>query len=145
MTVEQRARMEAICEKQRAMNATIVEQEQTLEQVIEDARAGLVPIPVPGAVWDGAKNYIVGDTATDGGVLYEATHYSKGKRPSESPGHWKIPEAPTLPDWYSIPDGTIIYEDDEVTCDGVDWRCIMQHMKSTVYKPKAGSSRWVEI
>lgn len=118
---------------------------EELDNVIQEAREGLTPIPQPGEAWDAKKNHTTGDTVTDGGLLYVALRYSKGKRPSEHPEVWEVKAAPTLPAWSSIPDGTIIYSGDEVTHGGKNWRCAMQHTKSTVYTPKAGSSRWTEI
>ena len=50
----------------------------------------------------------------------------------------------TYPAWGDIEDGTVIEVDTIVTYNGKTWQCTEQHIKSTVYKPKAGSSKWSE-
>ena len=44
----------------------------------------------------------------------------------------------------STEDGAVITEDTIVTHEGKSWRCISQHIKSAVYRPKTGSSKWSE-
>ena len=93
-----------------------------LEEVLSAARSGLTPIPTQGAAWDPEIRYIAGDIVEGG---YIAIKYSKGKNPIE--------------------DGKIIAEDTIVVHDGKTWKCISQHIKSSVYKPRTGSSKWVEV
>lgn len=50
----------------------------------------------------------------------------------------------TYPAWGDIEDGTVIEVNTIVTYNGKTWQCTEQHIKSTVYKPKAGSSKWSE-
>lgn len=108
------------------------------------ARGQLTALPVDGEEWDAAKRYIAGDTVTAGGVEYVALRYSKGKNPlSADGGYWEVvPAEPVYQAWSDITDGTVITEDTIVTHDGATWRCISQHIKSTVYRPKTGSSKW---
>lgn len=47
--------------------------------------------------------------------------------------------------WDTIEDGTVIYAGGIVSYNGKTWQCTEQHIKSTVYKPKAGSAKWTEI
>ena len=145
ITPEQRARAEALHNLGKEQEAVIAYLQTDLEQTIQDARDGLVPIPVPGEPWSGLKNYITGDEVTDEGVVYIAKHWSKNRKPSENPEQWSEKAQPSLPEWSSIPDGTIIYEGDQVTHSGKNWEATQQHTKSVVYTPKTGSSRWVEI
>ena len=58
--------------------------------------------------------------------------------------YWKENVTPHLV-WNDIEDGTIIAEDTVVVYDGKTWKCTSQHIKSSVYKPRTGSSKWVEV
>lgn len=116
--------------------------ETDLAAVLADARAGLAPIPTPGAEWSPTTRYTTGDTAMHGSVLYTAAKYSRGKSPADNPDCWASPSAPTYQVWGDITDGTVIAEGTIVTHGGATWVCTSQHIKSTVYKPKAGSSKW---
>ena len=105
-------------------------------------KAGSIGI---GEVWSETANYIEGDTVLFDGVLYIALRYSKGRVPSDSPEHWELKATEeTYPQWADLPEGEPVLEGVRCWQDGVLWECIMQHIKSTVYKPKAGSSRWQE-
>lgn len=116
-----------------------------LNEVLIAAREGLVSIPTPGDAWSAELRYITGDTATVDGVSYTALKYSKGKNPPDSPNHWEVTQEPAYPAWDSIEDGTVIKEGEIVTYDGATWQCTGQHIKSNVYKPKSGSSKWKQI
>lgn len=116
-----------------------------LNEVLIAAREGLVSIPTPGDAWSADLRYIAGDTATVDGVSYTALRYSKGKNPPDSPDYWAVTPEPSYPAWDSIEDGTVIMEGEIVTYDGATWQCTSQHIKSIVYKPKAGSSKWHQI
>ena len=116
--------------------------ETDLATVLSDARAGLTPIPTPGAEWSPTARYTTGDTATMDGVLYTAIKYSRGKSPADNPDCWAPPSAPTYQAWADITDGTVIADGTIVTHGGATWQCTSQHIKSMVYKPKAGSSKW---
>lgn len=116
-----------------------------LNEVLIAAREGLVSIPTPGDAWSAELRYIAGDTATVDGVSYTAVRYSKGKNPPDSPDYWEVTPEPSYPAWDSIEDGTVIKEGEIVTYNGATWQCTSQHIKSTVYKPKDGSSKWVQI
>lgn len=116
-----------------------------LNEVLIAAREGLVPIPTPGDAWSADLRYIAGDTATVDGISYTALKYSKGKNPPDSPNHWEITQTQAYPEWDSIEDGTVIMEGEIVTYNGATWQCTSQHIKSIVYKPKAGSSKWQQI
>ena len=107
------------------------------------ARKNLTGLPVPGEAWDAEKRYIAGDTVTVNGVLYTALKYSKGKDPQSSPKHWQLNTGTsTYQTWDSISDGTLVEVGTIVTHQGQTWICTSQHIKSTVYKPKDGSSKW---
>lgn len=116
-----------------------------LNEVLIAARDGLVPVPTPGDAWSADLRYIAGDTATVDGISYTALKYSKGKNPPDSPNHWEITQVSSYPAWDSIEDGTVIMEGEIVTYNGATWQCTSQHIKSTVYKPKDGSSKWKQI
>lgn len=121
-------------------------QTETEESIITSIRENLVSAPVEGEAWDERKSYITGDTATDDGVSYTALRFSRGKRPSEHPEHWALtPAAVDIPAWDDIEDGTVIMEGTQVTHDGFTWVCTSQHIKSTVYKPKAVSTKWEKV
>lgn len=107
------------------------------------ARENLTSLPVPGEAWDAEKRYIAGDTVTANGILYTALKYSKGKDPTSNPQHWEAETgAITYPEWSSIEDGTVVEAGTIVADRGSIWICTDQHFKSTVYRPKEGSSKW---
>lgn len=120
----------------------ISEMKGDLSEVLQQAREGLVPIPVQGDEWSSELRYITGDVALLNGVSYTALKYSKGKRPDESPKHWARTQNPAPAEWDSIEDGTIIEVGTRVTYQGHVWECIEQHFKSKVYRPKDGSTKW---
>lgn len=125
-----------------------VEQKQaeSEEHLITSIRENLVSAPVEGEAWNERKSYITGDTATDDGVSYTALRFSRGKRPSEYPEHWALtPAEEDIQAWADIPDGTVIEEGTQVTHEGVTWVCKSQHFKSTVYRPKAVSTKWEQV
>ena len=136
----------------KAKDETIIEQAETikqadvtLENILADERAGLVPLPVQGEEWDKAKRYIAGDLVMSKGVAYIAERFSQGEPPVDNPKYWMVkPDVATYPMWSELPEG-VVEEGVRCTEAGKDWECIMQHIKSTVYKPKDGSSRWKEI
>lgn len=125
--------------------ALVQEMKSDLNDVLVAARDGLVPVPTPGEAWSADLRYIAGDTATVDGISYTALRYSKGKNPPDSPDYWEVTPEPSYPAWDSIEDGTVIKEGEIVTYNGATWQCTSQHIKSTVYKPKDGSSKWVQI
>lgn len=45
----------------------------------------------------------------------------------------------------SIPTPGDAWSGEIVTYNGATWQCTSQHIKSIVYKPKAGSSKWQQI
>ena len=114
---------------------------------------GISVTPDPGAEYDPAKRYLTGDMMTFKSVKYKALRYLKNQSPEEYPELWEIvPNTKIYPLWTDIPDGTVIYGDDsdgkeawEVEDKGEYWHCTVQHMKSTVYRPKEGSSRWKKV
>lgn len=120
----------------------ISEMRGDLSDVLQQAREGLVPIPVQGDEWSSELRYITGDVALLNGVSYTALKYSKGKRPDESPKHWARTQDPAPAEWDNIEDGTIIEVGRRVAYKGRVWECIEQHFKSTVYRPKDGSTKW---
>mgnify|MGYP001004528352 CR=1 FL=1 len=129
------------------VKAEIVAQNtETEKTIIEGIRENLVSPPQDGEEWSERKSYIEGDVVTFKGKSLTATHYSRGKSPAEYPDFWKVkPTEEAVKAWADIPDGTVIAEGEKVTQDGKTWICKSQHIKSTVYKPKAGSSKWEEV
>lgn len=114
------------------------------------AREGLTAIPQPGEAWHDKKRYIRGDTVTDGGMLYEALRYSRGRQPSQSPEHWRIkPAAPTGPRWEDDVSGHTYVAGDYRTYD-LDgdaelrklYRCKQGHKKALVRRPAPISDYW---
>ena len=120
--------------------AELAEAHAELEQLLADARAGLTPTPTQGAPWDAETRYIAGDTVEG----YVALKYSRNKPPAANLGTYWAVQTVTYPAWGDIEDGTVIEADTIVTYNGKTWQCTEQHIKSTVYKPKAGSSKWSE-
>lgn len=120
--------------------AEIEAHETDLVEVLTAARAGLTPTPTQGAPWDAETRYIAGDTVEG----YVALRYSRGKNPTDHLGAYWAVQTVTYPAWSDIEDGTVIEADTIVTYNGKTWRCTEQHIKSTVYKPKAGSTKWSE-
>lgn len=154
MSVTHRPKTEAE-KKLDAMRASIVQElKQEIAQEIEEREANifesirnnLVSVPEAGAEWDERKNYISGDTVTEAGVLYVATRYSRGKKPSENPDRWQIvQDEAEVGAWADIADGSIVEEGTIVTHNGKTWVCIAQHFKSSVYSPRAVSTKWREV
>ena len=125
-------------------NATLRAEVKNFETVLTETRSGLLKAPINGEPWDKTLNY-VNETCTDGGVTYKSLRYNKDKRPSENPDFWEVvPDTAPVTAWSDIADGSVITEGTVVSQDGKIWVCISQHFKSTVYKPKAGSSKWEE-
>lgn len=122
--------------------AEIEAHETDLVEVLTAARAGLTPTPTQGAPWDAETRYIAGDTVEGG---YVALRYSRGKNPTDHLGTYWTLQTVTYPAWSDIEDGTVIEADTIVTYNGKTWQCTEQHIKSTVYKPKAGSAKWTEV
>ena len=120
--------------------AEIEAHETDLVEVLTAARAGLTPTPTQGAPWDAETRYITGDTVEG----YIALKYSRNKPPAENLGTYWAVQTVTYPAWGDIEDGTVITEDTIVTHEGKSWRCISQHIKSAVYRPKIDSSKWSE-
>ena len=120
--------------------AELADAHAELEQLLANARASLTPTPTQGAPWDAETRYIAGD-AVEG---YVALKYSRNKPPADYLGTYWTLQTVTYPTWSDIEDGTVIEVGTVVTYGGKTWRCTEQHIKSTVYKPKAGSSKWSE-
>lgn len=121
--------------------AELAETQGEFESLLSDTRNNLVSIPVQGAEWSAEMRYIAGDTVEGG---YIALKYNRNKPPAANLGTYWAVQTVTYPAWSDIEDGTVIEVDAIVTYNGKTWRCTEQHIKSTVYKPKAGSSKWSE-
>lgn len=121
--------------------AELEAQGNEIVEILTAARAGLTPTPTQGAPWDAETRYIAGDTVEGG---YVALRYSRGKNPTDHLGTYWTLQTVTYPAWSDIEDGTVIEVGTVVTYGGKTWRCTEQHIKSTVYKPKTGSSKWNE-
>ena len=127
-------------------NIALKEQAKSFEQTLKEVREGLVPLPVAGENWRNTANYITGDTVVYLSATYTALKYNKDKSPDVNPDFWEVAETvPSAIAWSDISDGSVITEGTQVTQDGFVWICIMQHLKSTVYKPKDGSTRWTKV
>ena len=120
--------------------AEIEAHETDLVEVLTAARAGLTPTPTQGAPWDAETRYRAGETVEG----YVALKYSRNKPPAANLGTYWAVQTVTYPAWGDIEDGTVITEDTIVTHEGKSWRCISQHIKSAVYRPKIDSSKWSE-
>lgn len=121
--------------------ALIAEAHSELDGLIAAARQSLISPPSQGAPWNAEARYTVGDTVEGG---YVALKYSRNKPPAANLGTYWAVQTVTYPTWDDIEDGTVIEVDTIVTYNGKTWQCTEQHIKSTVYKPKAGSSKWSE-
>lgn len=123
--------------------ATELEEVRTeLAETIAAARNNLISPPEQGAAWNAETRYTAGDTVEGG---YVALKYSRNKPPAANLGTYWTLQTVTYPAWGDIEDGTVIEADTIVTYNGKTWRCTEQHIKSTVYKPKAGSTKWTEV
>lgn len=121
--------------------AELEAQGNEIVEILTAARAGLISTPTQGAPWNAETRYIAGDTVEGG---YVALKYSRNKPPAENLGTYWAVQTVTYPAWSDIEDGTVIEVGTVVTYGGKTWRCTEQHIKSTVYKPKTGSSKWSE-
>lgn len=122
--------------------ATELEEARTeLAETIAAARNNLISPPEQGAAWNAETRYTAGDTVEGG---YIALRYNRNKNPADHLGTYWTLQTVTYPAWSDIEDGTVIEVGTVVTYGGKTWRCTEQHIKSTVYKPKAGSSKWSE-
>ena len=139
--VRRRAERERAAYEAYKAAAELADTHAELEQLLADTRVNLTPTPAQGAPWDAETRYIAGDTVEGG---YVAIRYSRGKNPTDHLGTYWTLQTVTYPAWGDIEDGTVIEVDTIVTYNGKTWQCTEQHIKSTVYKPKAGSSRWSE-
>ena len=138
--VRRRAEREQAAYEAYKAAAELAEAHAELKQLLADARAGLTPTPTQGAPWDAETRYIAGDTVEG----YVALKYSRNKPPAANLGTYWAVQTVTYPAWGDIEDGTVIEVNTIVTYNGKTWQCTEQHIKSTVYKPKAGSSKWSE-
>ena len=125
--------------------AEIEAHETDLVEVLTAARAGLTRACLRRNTacppWDAETRYIAGDTVEG----YVALKYSRNKPPAENLGTYWAVQTVTYPAWGDIEDGTVIEAGTIVTYNGKTWQCTEQHIKSTVYKPKAGSTKWTEV
>lgn len=121
--------------------AELEAQGNEIVEILTAARAGLISTLTQGAPWNAETRYIAGDTVEGG---YVALKYSRNKPPAENLGTYWAVQTVTYPAWSDIEDGTVIEVGTVVTYGGKTWRCTEQHIKSTVYKPKTGSSKWSE-
>jgi hypothetical protein len=113
-----------------------------LEQTIADARQNLISPPTRDAPWSADVRYAAGDTVEGG---YVALRYNRNKNPADYLGVYWVHDENEVVAWESIEDGTIIYAGGIVSYGGKTWRCVEQHIKSSVHKPKTGSSKWEEV
>lgn len=135
--------LEAVTVEEFSGAALIAEAHSELDGLIAAARQSLISPPSQGAPWNAEARYTVGDTVEGG---YVALRYSRGKDPADTANlgvYWEMPQF-SYPAWSDIEDGTVIEVDTIVTYNGKTWQCTEQHIKSTVYKPKAGSTKWSE-
>lgn len=140
--VRRRAEREQAAYEAYKAAAELADAHAELEQLLADARASLIPTPTQGAPWDAETRYIAGDTVEGG---YVALKCSRNKPPAANLGTYWAVQTVTYPAWGDIDDGTVIEVDTIVTYNGKTWQCTEQHIKSTVYKPKAGSTKWAEV
>ena len=132
--------LEAVTVEEFSGAALIAEAHSELDGLIAAARQSLISPPPQGAPWDAETRYIAGDTVEG----YVALKYSRNKPPAANLGTYWAVQTVTYPAWGDIEDGTVIEVNTIVTYNGKTWQCTEQHIKSTVYKPKAGSTKWSE-
>ncbi len=132
--------LEAVTVEEFSGAALIAEAHSELDGLIAAARQSLISPPSQGAPWNAETRYIAGDTVEG----YVALKYSRNKPPAANLGTYWAVQTVTYPAWSDIEDGTVIEVDTIVTYNGKTWQCTEQHIKSTVYKPKAGSTKWSE-
>lgn len=132
--------LEAVTVEEFSGAALIAEAHSELDGLIAAARQSLISPPSQGAPWNAETRYITGDTVEG----YIALKYSRNKPPAANLGTYWAVQTVTYPAWGDIEDGTVIEVDTIVTYNGKTWKCTEQHIKSTVYKPKAGSTKWSE-
>lgn len=138
-------------EELEAFRASILEEIEaasanTEESIISNIRNNLVSLPEQGEEWNELKSYITGDVVMLDGVSYTALRYSRGKNPAEYPDKWTLTQTETeYGAWADIEDGSVITEGTTVSHNGKNWICVSQHIKSSVYSPRAISTKWEEI
>lgn len=140
--VRRRAERERAAYEAYKAAAELADTHAELEQLLADTRVNLTPTPTQGAPWDAETRYIAGDTVEG---RYVALKYSRNKPPAANLGTYWAVQTVTYPAWGDIEDGTVIEVNTIVTYNGKTWQCTEQHIKSTVYKPKAGSTKWAEV
>lgn len=139
--VSRREERRAAAAAAHAAAAELEEVKTELAETIAAARNNLISPPEQGAAWNAETRYTAGDTVEGG---YIALRYNRNKNPADHLGVYWEHDTAEIVAWDSIEDGTVIEVDTIVTYNGKTWRCTEQHIKSTVYKPKAGSSKWSE-
>ena len=120
-----------------------------LEQVLADARAGLIAAPEAGEAWDAAKWYRSGDTVMHGAVGYTCRKTCKGREPGVSGPipYWEAApkeEPGTVLAWGEIAGGEMIPVGQIVTHNDKTWRCIKAHAKSVIRQPSAVQTEYWE-
>lgn len=113
-----------------------------LEQILSDARAGLIAAPEAGEAWDAAKWYRSGDTVMYQDVGYTCRKTCKGKEPGADSliAYWeatpKEEPGPVLA-WGEIAGGEMIPVGQIVTHNDKTWRCVKAHARSVIRQPSA--------
>ncbi len=119
------------------------------EEVSNPLKLVLTSIPQPGELYREKTTYILGDSVTgsDGiEYVYILDKARKGKDPTlpENIGvYWKVkPVSPEYQEWDSYPELFEFSKNYITSHNSLLWICDKQHLKSVLYEPKEGSSRW---
>ncbi len=123
------------------------ELEIAMETYTKHQRLKAGEAPTEGANWSENIRYLKDEVVTGlvTGSKYKALKQSKNKPPEDNPSLWELlSDTPSYTNWDDIGDGTVIEKDTIVhyPTGGQLWKCSKQHVKSAVYEPKEGSSRW---
>ena len=126
----------------------ISSQKIEIEQMLTDARAGLVALPVDGEAWDATKWYRLGDRVVAEGISYTCQKICKGKAPggTSTIAYWIVtPLAEQPTPWGDIPSGDTIAVGIIVTHNELTWRCVKEHTKSIVRQPSKVQTDYWEV
>ena len=122
---------------------TLDAENRALNSALVAQREDLRTIPTDGEEWRENVLYTAGMTVSVKDTKYTALRWNQDKPPDKYPEYWELkPTEEKYPGWSELPEGVPVLEGVRCWQDGVLYVCVSQHIKSNVYKPKGGSSKW---
>ena len=129
-------------------NQIITLKEEILSEQQQELRdLGISVTPTPGALYDPEMRYLRDDTCISrvDGKTYKALRYLKDQSPEDFPQFWEeVPSTAVYLAWVDDPEMFQFYEGDLRTHEGFLWESQTQHLKSSVTRPRDGSSHWTK-